>query len=55
MNKETASIEKNGTAKQILLAPGLQASHVFSPALPFSKLILIVKRIGGKIIKLLII
>jgi hypothetical protein len=49
MNKEIASIEKNDTAKQILLAPGLQASHVFSPALPFSKLILIVKLLEARL------
>jgi hypothetical protein len=49
MNKEIASIEKNDTAKQILLAPGLQASHVFSPALPFSKLILVVKLLEARL------
>jgi len=49
MNKKIASIEKNDTAKQILLAPGLQASHVFSPALPFSKLILIVKLLEARL------
>jgi hypothetical protein len=49
MNKKIASIEKNDTAKQILLAPGLQASHVFSPALPFSKLILVVKLLEARL------
>ena len=50
MNKEIASIEKNDTAKQILLAPGLQASHVFSPALPVSELILnIVKLLEARL------
>jgi hypothetical protein len=49
MNKEIASIEKNDTPKQILLAPGLQASHVFSPALPFSKLILVVKLLEARL------
>jgi len=49
MNKKIASIEKNNTAKQILLVPGLQASHVFSPALPFSKLILVVKLLEARL------
>jgi len=49
MNKKIASIEKHDTAKQILLAPGLQASHVFSPALPFSKLILVVKLLEARL------